>query len=66
MIKHGVSDRTSKALIRRIYANVKETKVRTTVTTTKMVNTSKIGPTTTSNGITMVTGVIRVGHMFTF
>ena len=54
----GVSDRTPKAPMRRIGANIKETKVETMVIITPRLIMSKMGittATTTSTGVTMVT-----------
>ena len=67
MSRRGVSDQVPKALIRRIGAKVKGTKVRTMVTTTMRVIMSEmetITATTTSTGVTMVTEITGMGPMF--
>ena len=67
MSRRGVSDQVPKALIRRISAKVKGTKVGTMVTITVRVIMSKmetITVTTTSTGVTMVIEMIGMGPMF--
>ena len=66
MNKRGVSDQVPKALIRRIGAKVKGTKVGTMVTTIVrviMFENEITTATTTSIGVTMVTKLIAMGHM---
>ena len=67
MSRRWVSDQVPKALIRRIGAKVKGTKVGTMVTITVRVIMSEMRittMTTTSTGVTMVTEMIGVGLMF--
>ena len=67
MSRRGVSDQVPKALIRRISAKVKGTKVGTMVTTTVRVIMSEmetITATTTSTGVTMVIEMTGMGPMF--
>ena len=67
MIRRGVLDGTPKDPIRKIGAKVKETKVGTMVVITARVIMYDMGlttATTTSTGVTMVTEMIGVGHMF--
>ena len=64
MSRRGISDQVPKALIRKIGAKVKGTKVRTMVTTTMRVIMSEmetITATTTSTGETMITEMIGMG-----
>ena len=66
MNRWGVSDQVSKALIRRISAKVKGTKVGTMVTTTVRVIMSEMETTTattTSTGVTTVTEMIGMDPM---
>ena len=66
MNRWGVSDQVPKALIRRIGAKVKVTKVRTMVTTIVRVVMSKIETTiatTTSTGVTIVIEMIGMDPM---
>ena len=66
MSRRGVSDQVPKALIRRISAKVKGTKVGTMLTTTVRVIMSKMETTTattTSTRVTMVTEMIGMGPM---
>ena len=67
MSRRGVSDQVPKALIRRISAKVKGTKVGTMVTTTVRVIMSEmetITATTTSTEVTMIIEMTRMGPMF--
>ena len=67
MNRWGVSDQVPKALIRRIGANVKGTKVRTIITITMRVIMSEMQTTTattTSTGVTMVMEMIGISPMF--
>ena len=67
MSRRGVSDQVPKALIRRIDAKVKGTKVETMVTKTVRVIMSEMETTTattTSTGVTTVTEMIGMGPMF--
>ena len=67
MSRRGVSDQVPKALIRRISAKVKGTKVGTMVTTTVRVIMSEMvttTATTTSIGVTMVIETTGVDPMF--
>jgi len=67
MNRWGVSDQVPKALIRKIGAKVKGTKVGTMVTTTVRVIMSEMETTiatTTSTGVAMVTETIEMGLMF--
>ena len=67
MNRWGVSDQVPKALIRKIGAKVKVTKVGTMVTTTVRVIISEmetITATTTSTGVTMVIEMTGMGPMF--
>ena len=67
MNRWGVSDRVPKALIRRIGAKVKGTKVGTMVTTTVrviMFEMETTTATTTSTGVTMVIEMTGMGPMF--
>ena len=67
MNRWGVSDQVPKALIRKIGAKVKGTKVGTMVTTTVRVIMSEmvtITATTTSTGVTMVIETTNVDPMF--
>ena len=69
MIGRGVDDQTPKAPIRRIGAKIKEIKVGIIVTTIERVNMFEMGiitVTTTSTGVTMVMGMIRVGPIFPY
>ena len=66
MDRRGVFDRVPKAQIRRIGANVKETKVESMVTITVRVIMSEMETTTvttTSTGVTTVTEMIGMGPM---
>ena len=67
MSRRGVSDQVPKALIRRIGAKVKGTKVGTMVTTIMRVIMSEmetIIATTTSTGVAMVTETTEMDLMF--
>ena len=67
MSTQGVSDQVLKALIKRIGAKVKGTKVRTMVTTTVRVIMSEMVTTTvttTSTGVTMVIETTGLDPMF--
>ena len=67
MRRRGVSNRVTKAQIRRIGAKVKETKVGSMVTITVrgiMFEKEITTPTTTSTGVTMVIEMIVIGPMF--
>ena len=67
MSRRGVSDQEPKAQIRIIGAKVKETNVRTMVTTTVRVAMSEMvttTATTTSTGVTMVIEMTGVDLMF--
>ena len=67
MIRRGFSDQTPKDPIRRIGVKVKEIKVKTMVITTERVRMFEMETTTTTTtsiGVTMVTEMIGVGHMF--
>ena len=67
MSRRGVSEQVPKALIRRISAKVKGTKVGSMVTITVRVIMSEIEittATTTSTGVTMVTEMIAMAPMF--
>ena len=67
MKRWGVSDQVPKALIRRIGAKVKGTKVGTMVTTTVRVIMSEMEitiATTTSTGVTMVIEMTGMDPMF--
>ena len=66
MSRRGVSDQVSKALIRRIGAKVKETKVGSIITITGRVIMSEretATATTTSTGVNMVIAMIGIGPM---
>ena len=66
MSRRGISDRFPKALIKRIGAKVKGTKVGSMVTTTVRVIMSEIETTTattTSTGVTTVAGMIVIDPM---
>ena len=64
MNKRGVSDQVPKALIRKIGAKVKGTKVGTMVTITVRVIMSEMEITTATTTSTGVTMVIEMGPMF--
>ena len=67
MNRWGVSDQVPKALIRKISAKVKEIKAETMGITTERVTMFEMATTTattTSKGVTMVTEMIGVVHMF--
>ena len=67
MKRRGFSDQVPKALIRKIGAKVKGTKVRTMVTTIVRVIMSEMETTTattTSTGVTMGIEIIGMGPMF--
>ena len=67
MSRRGVSDRVPKALIRRIGAKVKGTKVGSMVTITVRVIMFEMKittTTTTSARVTMVIGMVGLGPMF--
>ena len=67
MSRRGVTDQVPKALIRRIDAKVRGTKVGTMVTTTVRVIMSEMETTTattTSTGVTMVIEMTGMGPMF--
>ena len=67
MSRRGVSDKVPNALIRRIGAKVKGTKVRTMVTTIVRVIMSEMETkvvTTTSTGVSIVIKMTGIGPMF--